>query len=145
MESSTLPRDTAWAMSEENVEAARRALDAFNRGDRTGWLASADEDYEIIPSADWPDARVIRGPEAGRDFYRDIAATLDFGHTHLEYVDAGTDKVLGHQRHEGRGHTSGVDVEVDYWVVTTWREGKALRDEWFKDRATALQAAGLSE
>jgi ketosteroid isomerase-like protein len=132
-------------MSEENVEATRRSLDAFNSGDRTAWLASADEDFEIIPIGDWPDARVIRGAEAGWSFYRDIAQTLDFGRTYVESVDAGGDKVLGHQRHEGRGQRSGANVEVDYWIVTTWRDGKALRDEWFTDRADALEAAGLSE
>ena len=33
MESSTPPRDTAWAMSEENVEIVRQALERFGAGD----------------------------------------------------------------------------------------------------------------
>ena len=36
-------------------------------------------------------------------------------------------------------------VEVNYWVVITFRDGKVLRDEWFADRAEALEAVGLSE
>jgi ketosteroid isomerase-like protein len=59
-------------------------------------------------------------------------------------VDAGADKVLVHQRNEVRGRTSGADVELNYWVVVTFREGKILRDHWFADRAEALEAAGLS-
>ena len=55
--------------------------------------------------------------------------TLSFGGAYIEFVDAGSDKVLGHQRHEARGRTSGADVAVDYWLVTTLREGKILRDE----------------
>jgi ketosteroid isomerase-like protein len=33
----------------------------------------------------------------------------------------------------------------DYWIVVTIRDGKICRDEWFADRAEALEAAGLSE
>jgi hypothetical protein len=39
MESSTLRRDTAWEMSEENVEIVRRGLEAWNRQGLTTWLA----------------------------------------------------------------------------------------------------------
>jgi hypothetical protein len=33
----------------------------------------------------------------------------------------------------------------DYWLVVTYRNGKALRAEFFADGAEALEAAGLSE
>ncbi len=132
-------------MSQENVEAVRRSLEAFNRGDRNTWLALRHQDFEIIPISDWPDARMIRGREAGWDFYRDIVDTLSTRAAYADLVDAGTDKVLAHQRHEARGRASGVDVEVDYWTVVTFRDEKMLRDEWFEDRAVALEAAGLSE
>ena len=132
-------------MSEENVEIMRRQVEAFNRGDRSAWLLSLDENYEISPIDDWPDARAIRGGEAGWDFYIGIARTLSFERTYVDYVDAGADKVLGHQRHKARGQRSGASVDLDYWIVTTLRKGKVLRDEWFADRAAALEAAGLSE
>jgi ketosteroid isomerase-like protein len=132
-------------MSQENVEILRRTLDAFNRGDRTAWLASLDEHYEISPVGDWPDAREIRGGEAGWNFYRDIAQTLSFERADIEFMDADADKVLGHQRHQARGRTSGADVEVEFWLVTTFRDGKILRDEWFTDRAEALKAVGPRE
>ena len=44
-----------------------------------------------------------------------------------------------------RGRASGAQVEFNYWVVVTFRDGKILRDHWFTDRADALEAAGLSE
>jgi ketosteroid isomerase-like protein len=99
----------------------------------------------LAPAGDWPDARAIRGGEAGWNFYLDVAQILSLGRAHVEFVDAGGDKVLGHQRQAGRGQRSGADVEVDYWRVITFRDGKILRDEWFTDRAEALEAAGLSE
>ncbi len=132
-------------MTRENVDVIRQAVEAFDRRDRTAWLATLDEDYEIAPVGEWPDARAIRGGEAGWNFYLDIAQTLTLERAHVEFVDAGGDKVLGHQRHEARGRRSGADVEVDYWRVITFREGKILRDEWFTDRAEALEAAGLRQ
>ena len=44
-------RDTAWAMSEENLELARKAIDALNRGDLDAWLAflSPDVVWEALP------------------------------------------------------------------------------------------------
>jgi len=132
-------------MSEENVELAREALDTFFRGDRNAWIALRDQDFEIVTIDDWPDAGVIRGGEAGWDFYLDVAQTLNFGGVEVELIDAGADKVLGHQRNEAQGQASGAGVEFDYWIVTTVREGKILRDEWFSKREQALEAAGLSE
>ena len=41
-------RDTAWAMSEENVELAYRALDSFNRKDLDGFLAVQAENVGLI-------------------------------------------------------------------------------------------------
>jgi ketosteroid isomerase-like protein len=79
-------------MSQENVEVVRGRIDAFNRGDRSAWLASLDEDYEIAPLDDWPDARAIRGGEAGWDFYRDVAEILSFERVHVEFVDAGVER-----------------------------------------------------
>ena len=45
MESSAPSRDTAWAMSEENVEAMRKVYDAMARGDF--WAAGEVFDPEI--------------------------------------------------------------------------------------------------
>ena len=46
MESSSPPRDTAWAMSEENVKAVRDAAAAFNRGDLNTWSEFWTDDID---------------------------------------------------------------------------------------------------
>ena len=133
-------------MSEENLENARQALDAFNRRDRAAWLALRDPDCETVPMGDWPEARAIRGPEAGWEFYVGVTEAFEGGpYRYAELMAAGPDKTVGHLRRRVRGRASGVDVEFNYWAVTTYREGIVLRDEWFEDRAQALEAAGLSE
>ena len=54
-------------------------------------------------------------------------------------------KVVANQRRQMRGKASGADMVWSYWVVFTFRNGRVLRFEWFRDRAEALEAAGLSE
>jgi hypothetical protein len=41
-------RDTAWAMSEENVERGYMGIDAFNRRDLDALLALLDEEVESV-------------------------------------------------------------------------------------------------
>ena len=63
MESSAPPRDTAWAMSEENVEIVRRMLDAVIRRDPDAFVAY------MTPSVEWDDREgwpgIQRSIEAG--------------------------------------------------------------------------------
>ena len=87
------------------------------------------------------------GREAAWDFYVSIADTFErrpFSDD-IEFMDAGPDKVLVHQRNDVRGGKSGVNVQVDYWVVISFRDGKIIRDQWFEGRDAALEAAGLEE
>jgi ketosteroid isomerase-like protein len=133
-------------MSEENVESRRQVLAAFDRGDRAAWLALCDEDMEVVPTDDWPEAGAIRGREAAWDFYAEVVESFEpIGSGDAEVIDAGADKVVVRRTTEMRGRASGADVEFTYWLVVTFREGKVLRDQWFTDRADALEAAGLRE
>jgi ketosteroid isomerase-like protein len=134
-------------MSQENVETMRRSLDAFDRRDRNAWLVSRHPHVEVVPAGVWPEADVIRGPEAAWDFY--VAALDAFEAStfadEVELVDSGADKVLLHYRQAVRGKTSGAKVEFVFWVVVTFREGKIVRDHWFVDQADALEAVRLRE
>jgi ketosteroid isomerase-like protein len=133
-------------MSQENVEAVRQMLEAFDRRDRAAWLATRDDkDHEVVTSRYWPEADAVRGREAAWEFYVKVAEAFERLPVDAELVDAGADKVLVHWRHDVRGRASGAEVEINYWIVVTFREGRIVRDEWFADRAEALEAAGLSE
>ena len=133
-------------MSEENLETFRRSLEAFDRRDKAAWLQIRDQDYEVVTSNLWPEGDV-RGREAAWDFYVTIADTFErqpFSDD-LELIDAGPDKIVVHQRNDVRGGESGVNVEIDYWVVVSFRDGMIIRDRWFENRGEALKAAGLPE
>jgi ketosteroid isomerase-like protein len=62
-----------------------------------------------------------------------------------ETIDSGTDVLVANIHRRARGKASGVGFDFSYWVLIARRKGKAVRIEWFSDRAEALEAAGLSE
>ena len=132
-------------MSQENVETIRRMVDAVNRADRAAWLAEHDPDVVMIPAHQWPENATVRGAEAIWDFYMAATGTWDEAAFQIgEVIDSGDTVVLNNHR-EARGRASGANVEFNYWLVITFRSGKAIRLEWFADRAEALEAAGLRE
>src|SRR2546423_11767606 len=133
-------------MSQENVESVRLGLDAFNRRDKAAWLTVCDPEAENFPPREWPENAPIRGAEAIWDFFVEAVNAWEEGSFEWgEFIDAGIDQIVANQRREMRGKASGAGVVWSYWVVFTIRDGKAIRFEWFADRAEALEAAGLRE
>ena len=133
-------------MSQENVEAYKRAVEAANRRDIDALLEVLDPDVEWharLPMAGG-DA-VDRGHEGVRAFVQELWETL--ADTKLEFpeiLDAG-DQVVGLGHLSGRGETSGIAVEMPFAYVTDYRNAKAVRVRAFLDHDEALEAAGLSE
>ena len=145
-------RDTARAMSEENVKLVRQGYDALNSGDLEMALAMFDPEVEVHLATD--DADTVWGLDFQRSYhgidgFLKFVATLyealgEFRWEPTEYRDAG-DQVVVRIRMTARGRGSGVDVVQDMTHVCDIRDGKLIRHETFFDRAAALQAVGLSE
>jgi ketosteroid isomerase-like protein len=133
-------------MSEENVQAFKRALDAGNRGDVEALLAELDPDVEwhaALPMLGG-DA-VYRGHEGVRDFLLDVWEVIaDTEFDFPEIRDVG-DRVVGLGHFRGRGKGSGVETETPFAYVAEFRAGKAIRVRAYLDPNEALEAAGLSE
>jgi len=129
-------------MSGENVELARKALDAFHRRDKAAFVALCHPDYEWVPPADWPETAAVQGPEAVWAFIVELDGPWEAGEYEIaEVIDCANDKVVMHLRRHVRGRTSGVEADFDYWVVGTSRDGKAVRSQWFAEREQAFEAA----
>jgi ketosteroid isomerase-like protein len=131
-------------MSEANVELVRQGEEAVLRGDRDAWFAIHDEDFELVPIREWPEG-AVRGREAAWELNKRFIDSFEVVPSEVQRVAAGADKVLVHPRYDLRGAGSGAEVEHDYWLVATAREGKILRVQWFTDGVEAREAAGLSE
>jgi ketosteroid isomerase-like protein len=131
-------------VSDANLDVFRRMVEAFDRRDRAGWLACRHPRTDILPSRTFPEVDVVSGPEACWDWYVSVTETFEQEPIAdiLDIEDLGRNQVLTHYDYEVRGRTSGAVVELDYWVLTTFRDGKVLRDEWFLTEEEARAAAG---
>jgi ketosteroid isomerase-like protein len=144
MESDTPPRDTAWAMSEENVELVKDVISRWNAGERT----FADEihpDAEVL-SRGLMEGRLLRGREGVRRLFREIDEQFDEWRIDTEeWRDAG-DYVVALGRAHMHGRESGITFEQPLGWLFEIRDGQVFRFETFLDKpADALEAAGLRE
>jgi ketosteroid isomerase-like protein len=135
-------------MSDENVEAFKRGLEAGNRGDVDGLLD------ELHPEIEWHSAlhalmggqqTVFRGHAGVRRMLGDLYETFAEVRIEMsEFRDLGDGLVtIGSTR--TRGKASGVETETPLAFVTEIRNGKTISIRAYLDRQEALEAAGLSE
>ena len=133
-------------MSQENVEIARKATEAFNRRDRDAWLPLMDPELEWRSPPEWPESGTVRGREAVWDFMVSIDDAWEQENFEMvDVIDAGDGTLVARYQRAVRGKTSGIADEFDYWWVGTFRGGRVLSHEWFATRDAALEAAGLSQ
>jgi ketosteroid isomerase-like protein len=133
-------------MSQENVEAVKRMLDAFVAGNFE--LALEVLDDEVI----WHGT--IGGLDEGRiaHGHREVIEAFDENlqewESHVleaqQFIDAG-DHVVVFWHEEGRGRSSGATVTTDTAAIYTVRSGHVVEAQGYMDRSAALKAVGLAE
>jgi ketosteroid isomerase-like protein len=140
-------RDTARAMSEENVALVERGWEAWLGGDMDAVVALWDPEvvWDTTHFRDWPESS-YHGAEGVRRFlseWLEIWGGYEFG---VEKVLAAPDgRVVSLIWHRGTGSKSGVPLELKMAQIATIRDGKFVRFDNYDNRAAALEAAGLSE
>jgi ketosteroid isomerase-like protein len=150
MESGTLscPRDTGRAMSQENVETFKRAVEAFNRRDINAVLEELDPEVEWHPLFHLllgGEATVYRGHEGYREFVHDVFEV--FAEIQIEYSEVRDlgDRLLAIDRLRVRGKESGAETESPVGYIVDVKNGKAVRVIERLDPKEALEAAGVEE
>jgi uncharacterized protein len=134
-------------MSQEKVELAKRAADAYNRRDVDTFFAElATPDLEWWPALTRAfEGGCYKGREGIERFVADTAENWEELQTvPEEFRDLG-DRVLLLGRIQGRGRGSGVPVDAPIANILDFRGGRIWRSRVYFDRAEALRAAGVSE
>jgi ketosteroid isomerase-like protein len=133
-------------MSQENVEIARRSIDAFSRGNLDAVIETLAPEFELHPSGRFMDTqRVYRGREGWTEFWGDFRAAWEDVAVSIERMEAIDDRVLILGKIHGKGRESGVAVEADAAWVHTVNDGLIVRVQTFATWADALEAAGLRD
>jgi ketosteroid isomerase-like protein len=135
-------------MSQENVEAFKRGLEAGNRGDVETLL------QELDPAVEWHSAlhavlggaqTVFRGHDGVREMLRDLNEAFDEIQIEISEIRDLGDRLVAIGRNRTRGKASGAETETPLALVTEIRNGKTILLRGYLDPKQALEAAGLSE
>jgi ketosteroid isomerase-like protein len=133
-------------MSQGNVEIVRQIYGRWERGDFRAGQEIYDPYVLLVLRPEFPEAGAYCGPNEIRKYMREdfLADFADASIAGEEFIDAG-DSVIVRVNQQATGPESGVPVGMRYYQVWTFRGSLVIRIESIRERADALQAAGLSE
>jgi ketosteroid isomerase-like protein len=143
-------------MSKEMVDLVRRSYEVINSIGRTGaafvdpeefapdlWARLAP-DLELHERPDLPDAKVYRGRDAAKGFWRNAQELFsEIRWEPRSYTDLGH-AVVVEIRFVVLGRGSDVRIEADETHVFWFRDGAIVRLQAFPTRAEALASAARS-
>jgi ketosteroid isomerase-like protein len=129
-------------MSEENVERLQAIYAEWAKGNLSAGEELYAENTSFIPMAE---GREELDREGFRRFMHSFLTEWDdFTSEAVEMVDHG-DQVLVTERQHATGRGSRIEIDQLFYVVWTFRDGRAVKVRWDSDLAEAREAAGLSD
>jgi ketosteroid isomerase-like protein len=128
-----------------DVEIFWRGQIAYNDGDWDAALATMEPDVVFDLTRAGPDGEVYQGYEGVKTFWRMLGQVFgEFRVDPLEVFARG-ERLFTRVRLTSIGKASGATTEDVLYQVVTLRQGRAKRIDFFRERAEALEAVGLSE
>jgi ketosteroid isomerase-like protein len=137
-------RDTARAMSQENVEIVKASFEAWNALDVDAIRRFYAEDA-VIETGMTGLGRTFEGDDPIGHWVAELQETWAEIHWEAERIFEADDVVVSFYRGIGVGRWSGIEVEDEVAGVYHIRDGKIARERIYLDREEALEAVGLSE
>ena len=137
--------DTGWAMSQENVEVARRVIDAYNRRDFEAIRALNHPDVELDWSASVGlEPGIYRGQETVIRFFENFVGTFERVTLEPErFIESG-DLVVVPNSAQLRGR-DGIETVTRSALVFEISGGRVARICLYQGTRDALEAVGLRE
>jgi ketosteroid isomerase-like protein len=129
-------------MSQENVEIVRAAADAYNRGDLEALMQACDPAVEFVTLL----LGTLHGRDAIRRVFEENRKNLSgYSLEPEELIDAGPDKVIAVARLGGAGRVSQIALGDLIAFLITLKDGLVVRQQTFRNKDEAREAAGLRE
>ena len=130
-------------MSDSNVEVVRRLFERFAAGGVEAALDGLDENVLIeIPPDMSAEPDVYHGHDGARRYFDGFDGMIeDVRYEPIELMPAG-EAVLAHVRLSGRGVSSGLDAEIEAFVLHELEGGKIVRMRPYPDLESARRALG---
>jgi ketosteroid isomerase-like protein len=128
-----------------DTEEFRRDYEALSRRDWDRAQRLHHPQIEWHDAPELPGAGVHRGREAVRQgVYEATSDVAEWCVEPKEFIPAG-DKLFVESRMWTKGGHTGLEFDTNLFQVWTFRDGLAIRQQMFRQREKALEAAGLSE
>ena len=136
-------------MSQENVEIARAAFEAWNAGELQDVLSHFHPELVYHPRADEPDP----SPHVGRDAYERLVygfvdSFSEVTFEVMELIDAGDHVIASTVLHgvlRRQESASGAGVSDTYVFVSKLRDGLVVEGWEYRTKQEALEAGGLAD
>ena len=131
-------------MSQENVEIVRRIYEAWAAGDFRAGIDALDQHVVFVVRPDFPEFGVFLGPDGIREYMRRFLEQWERGPIEAKHLQAVGDTVLARVVQHGKGKVSGIEAQLPYFMLFTFRGKRIVRLENVIDQVEALEAVGLS-
>jgi len=133
-------------MSQENVEVVRRCMELWPEREFERIPEFFDPEIVIDLSRNVFNPDVYHGFDGVERFLQGVYETWERFEVEIEEAIDGGDVVATPSRMSGKGRGSGVETEMQIFQVWTLRAGRIVTVVGgYRDRTTALGAAGLAE
>jgi ketosteroid isomerase-like protein len=132
-------------MSGERVDVIRSVYERWSEGDFGAAVDLLDPLVVFVMGPGFPDAGTYIGPEGVAEYTRGFLEPWSRITIDAEEISEAGDSVVVAVWQRGTGTGSGAVTEFRYFHVWSFRGSRVIRFETFRERAEALEAAGLRE
>ena len=135
-------------MSQENVEVAQQAIEAWNRLDLDAFMTAWHPEAEwrpAFPKGTEGTGGIFRGHDGIREAWRNVRAAWSVYQVEPQEVRMVDDSLLVLGRIFARGETSEIEIDSDWSAVLRYRDDKVISAWDWLDHKPALEAVGLAE
>ena len=131
-------------MSQENVEIVRSIFDAWASGDWSIGNEYLDQHAVYVISSDFPAFGAYFGLDGIRAYWRDFLAQWEWVTFEAERLQAVGDTVLARVVQHAKGRASGIEGDISYFTLFTFRGKKIVRMENVMHESEALEIGRAS-